>query len=88
MIGDKEQKFPGIAPRSFTAIYDLIAENAGKFSFNTSMYMMELYRDNLIDLFADVKNPAKLDIKKDKKGLCCYLIIFRTYFSADKFLRT
>lgn len=38
-----------------------------KFSFKTSMYMMELYRDNLIDLFGDTKNPAKLDIKKDKK---------------------
>lgn len=31
------------------------------------MYMLELYRDNLIDLFGDHKNPAKLDIKKDKK---------------------
>lgn len=31
------------------------------------MYMLELYRDNLIDLFGDTKNPAKLDIKKDKK---------------------
>ena len=31
------------------------------------MYMMELYRDNLIDLFGNAKNPAKLDIKKDKK---------------------
>uniref|UniRef100_A0A7M5X8X7 Kinesin motor domain-containing protein n=1 Tax=Clytia hemisphaerica TaxID=252671 RepID=A0A7M5X8X7_9CNID len=69
MIGDKEQKFPGIAPRSFQAIYSLIDENKGKFSFKTSMYMMELYRDNLIDLFADAKNPAKLDIKKDKKGM-------------------
>ena len=27
MIGDKEQKFPGIAPRSFKAIYELIKEN-------------------------------------------------------------
>ena len=27
MIGDKEQKFPGIAPRAFEAIYQLIEEN-------------------------------------------------------------
>ena len=27
MIGDKEQNFPGIAPRSFKAIYALIEEN-------------------------------------------------------------
>lgn len=36
--------------------------------------MMELYRDNLIDLFGNAKNPAKLDIKKDKK------VIFRFFF--------
>lgn len=29
--------------------------------------MMELYRDNLIDLFGNKKDPARLDIKKDKK---------------------
>ena len=78
MIGDKEQNHPGIAPRSFKAIYELIEENSGKFSFSTSIYMMELYRDQLIDLFAaDPKNPAKLDIKKDKKvnneKLCCQM---------------
>ncbi|XP_057300384.1 early endosome antigen 1-like [Hydractinia symbiolongicarpus] len=69
MIGDKEQKSPGIAPRAFKAIYELIEENKKKFSFTTQMYMMELYRDNLIDLFGNKKDPARLDIKKDKKGM-------------------
>lgn len=30
MIGDKEQKSPGIAPRAFKAIYELIDENKYK----------------------------------------------------------
>ena len=40
------------------------------------MYMLELYRDNLIDLFGDHKNPAKLDIKKDKKVIRQKLSLF------------
>ena len=27
MIGDKEQNYPGVAPRAFKAIYELIDEN-------------------------------------------------------------
>ena len=33
--------------------------------------MVELYNDQLIDLYeSSHKNSAKLDIKKDKKGKC------------------
>ncbi|XP_041465181.1 myosin-10-like [Lytechinus variegatus] len=70
MIGDKEQKFPGIAPRAFTKIYELIEENKSKFSFRVYSYMLELYNDKLIDLYNKTKGePPKLDIKKDKKGM-------------------
>ena len=31
--------------------------------------MLELYRDSLIDLFANEGSTTKLDIKKDKKGM-------------------
>ena len=27
MIGDKEQKFPGVAPRAFNRIYEVMEEN-------------------------------------------------------------
>lgn len=39
------------------------------------MYMMELYRDNLIDLFGNTANPAKLDIKKDKKVILTTVLL-------------
>ncbi|XP_071794114.1 uncharacterized protein [Asterias amurensis] len=70
MIGDKEGKFPGIAPRAFEKIFEVIEENKGKFSFTVETYMMELYNDKLIDLYAKSHEAnARLDIKKDKKGL-------------------
>lgn len=70
MIGDKELKSPGIAPRAMEAIYKLMEEQTSKFSFRVHCYMLELYNDRLIDLLAAAgKEPVKLDIKKDKKGL-------------------
>lgn len=33
MVGDKEQKNPGIMPRAFNAIFDIIQENSTKFDF-------------------------------------------------------
>ncbi|KAM7449659.1 hypothetical protein ABFA07_002571 [Porites harrisoni] len=70
MIGDKELKSPGIAPRAMEAIFNLMNEQKSKFSFKVHCYMLELYNDRLIDLLAPHgKEPAKLDIKKDKKGL-------------------
>lgn len=70
MIGDKELKSPGIAPRAMEAIYSLMDEQKSKFSFRVHCYMLELYNDRLIDLLAPAgKEPVKLDIKKDKKGL-------------------
>ncbi|XP_074649983.1 uncharacterized protein LOC141905115 [Tubulanus polymorphus] len=70
MIGDREGNFPGIAPRAFNRIYDLIEENKSKFTFSVSVYMMELYNDKLLDLFSKSgAHDDRMDIKKDKKGL-------------------
>ncbi|KAK2562865.1 Kinesin-like protein KIN-14E [Acropora cervicornis] len=52
MIGDKELKSPGIAPRAMEAIYKLMEEQKSKFSFKVQVYMLELYVDRLIDLLA------------------------------------
>ncbi|XP_071964662.1 uncharacterized protein [Antedon mediterranea] len=68
MIGDRDQKFPGIAPRAFEKIFEVIEENKSKYSFKVYTYMLELYNDKLIDLYAKGKED-KLDIKKDKKGM-------------------
>ncbi|XP_036382699.1 kinesin-like protein KIN-14E [Megalops cyprinoides] len=71
MIGDKDLKNPGIMPRAFQKIFDIIQENMSKFDIKVSAYMLELYNDRLLDLFV---SPAeafskKIEIKKDKKGL-------------------
>ncbi|XP_022099013.1 myosin-9-like [Acanthaster planci] len=70
MIGDREGNFPGIAPRAFDKIFEVIEENKSKFSFRVETYMLELYNDKLIDLYSKTHGEGvKLDIKKDKKGL-------------------
>nr|KAG5697355.1 hypothetical protein BaRGS_004081 [Batillaria attramentaria] len=71
MIGDRDGNFPGIAPRAFTRIFEMAEENKAKFDLRVTTYMLELYNDKLIDLFAKPGSydEDKLDIKKDKKGM-------------------
>lgn len=55
MVGDKEQKNPGIMPRSFNAIFDIIQENSSKFDFKvrTSHYPPPLVFLPLIHVLCD-----------------------------------
>ncbi|XP_074495908.1 putative LOC110439812 homolog [Sebastes fasciatus] len=81
MVGDKEQKNPGIMPRSFNAIFDIIRESSTKFDFKVSAYMLELYNDRLQDLFVSQAGEAhhaqpqshgqvrRVEIKKNRKGV-------------------
>ena len=68
MIGNEE--YPGLAPRAFGGLFEIIKENEDKFETKVSCYMMELYCDQIQDLLADkIDAPAKYLIKKDKKGM-------------------
>ncbi|KAF0033480.1 hypothetical protein F2P81_013546 [Scophthalmus maximus] len=70
MVGDKELKSPGIMPRSFHAIFDIIGENSTKFDFKVSAYMLELYNDRLQDLFTQAHGQARrVEIKRNRKGV-------------------
>ncbi|XP_031161316.2 kinesin-like protein KIN-14E [Sander lucioperca] len=77
MVGDKEQKNPGIMPRSFNAIFDIIQESSSKFHFKVSAYMLELYNDRLQDLLAPPAADAtalpgaarRVEIKRNRKGV-------------------
>ncbi|XP_065843071.1 uncharacterized protein [Oscarella lobularis] len=72
MVGELSMDSPirGVAPRAMKQLFDVMKENSSKFSFSVSCYMLELYNDQLIDLFSEAKKEApKLDIKKDKKGM-------------------
>lgn len=42
MVGDKEQKNPGIMPRSFHAIFDIIRENGTKFDFKVTESLLPM----------------------------------------------
>ncbi|XP_067376493.1 uncharacterized protein si:dkey-96l17.6 [Channa argus] len=80
MVGDKEQKNPGIIPRSFDAMFDIIRDNSTKFDFKVSAYMLELYNDRLQDLFVSQAGEAhaqpqshgqarRVEIKRNRKGV-------------------
>ncbi|XP_066567848.1 putative LOC110439812 homolog [Amia ocellicauda] len=71
MVGDKELKTPGVMPRAFSRIFNIIEENRTKFDFKVSAYMLELYNERLLDLFVNPNEALnkKIEIKKDKKGL-------------------
>jgi hypothetical protein len=66
---------PGLTPRAIRRLYDVIGEGKGVYEVSVQAYMVELYLDNLIDLFWKLDNPRdrgegpKLEIKKDDKGL-------------------
>ncbi|XP_045127324.1 kinesin-like protein KIN-14I isoform X1 [Portunus trituberculatus] len=68
MIGSENN--PGIAPRAFKRLFQLIEAGHSRHTVQASAYMMELYNDKLIDLLRPTGNneSEKLDIKKDKKG--------------------
>lgn len=66
---------PGVTPRAIRKLFDIIDKTKEVFDVTVQAYMVELYMDNLIDLFWRVDNPReraeppKLEIKKDDKGL-------------------
>lgn len=74
MTGSEEM--PGITRRSISRLFQLINENKGIHVVNLSSYMVEIYNDNLVDLFFRLKNksnkkavPPKLKIIKDERNL-------------------
>ncbi|XP_033750853.1 kinesin-like protein KIN-14E [Pecten maximus] len=71
MIGDGALEFPGIAPRAFKRIFELAEDLRSKFTITVTAYMMELYYDTFIDLFAERKSSGdkKMKIKKDENGM-------------------
>ncbi|XP_063051840.1 uncharacterized protein si:dkey-96l17.6 [Engraulis encrasicolus] len=71
MVGGKNLKNPGIIPRTFNKIFEIIQENEAKFKYKVSAYMLELYNEKLADLFVSPAEALRkrIELKKDKKGL-------------------
>merc|ERR1719331_1452771 len=63
---------PGLAPRTMSQVWERIAQERGKVTFVVKVYMIELWKDDLIDLLhsrSKEKVHQPLIIKKDAKGM-------------------
>lgn len=60
---------PGLSPRAIAEVMRCAHRDSSKCSVKMECYMLELYRDELVDLLLPQGSDApKLDIKKDKQG--------------------
>jgi len=60
---------PGLSPRAISEVMRCVHRDSSKCSVKMECYMLELYRDDLVDLLLPQGSDApKLDIKKDKQG--------------------
>jgi phage tail sheath gpL-like len=65
-------KEPGLAPRTMSQVWERIGQDRGKITYVVKVYMMELWKDDLIDLLhsrSKNKQHQPLIIKKDAKGM-------------------
>lgn len=61
---------PGLTPRGIFELFHVIQRDSNKYTATVKCYMLELYTDYLVDLLApEKKKAAKLEIKKDAKGM-------------------
>ena len=73
MSGNK--MYPGILPRAITSLFHDLKLNGNKFEYKVSLYMAEIYLDEIIDLLhkhgkksGSGAKDKKLKVKKDAKG--------------------
>lgn len=77
MTGNEE--YPGLTPRAVRTLFETLHEMESKnYTWNVTCYMVELYNENLVDLFyrvdhgtgsAAAKSAPKLDIKIDSRNM-------------------
>ena len=49
---------PGLTPKAINELFAVLDRDSGKYSFSVSVYMLELYQDDLADLLLP---PTKKD---------------------------
>lgn len=77
MLGTPEE--PGIAPRAFTRLFQLLDEGRARQEAAVSTYMLELYNDKLIDL---LKPAVGADVSFYFLGLVIALYTSLVYFQS------
>lgn len=60
---------PGVAPRTIQEIYRVIDKGKDRFNYTVMASMLELYRNELVDLLVKGKALQKLNLRQDKAGL-------------------
>ncbi|KAJ0703716.1 putative minus-end-directed kinesin ATPase [Helianthus annuus] len=61
---------PGLTPLATSELFKILKRDGKKFNFSLKAYMLELYQDTLVDLLLPKQaKRAKLEIKKDSKGM-------------------
>ena len=64
-------KEPGIVPRAVEELFAITSANESKFEVNLQCWMMEVYRENLVDLLSMKREgvaPPKLELYEDTEG--------------------
>ena len=71
MMGPSSDDNPGLTPRCVKEIFRIQRRDAEKIKIGVKIYMVELYRDKLVDLLSstDPKDQPNLNIKKDARGI-------------------
>ena len=62
LLGDEQA--PGVAPRAFQRLFQLVETRGAQSSFVINTYMLELYNDRLVDLLAPAgtRTDEKLEV--------------------------
>jgi len=61
----------GTSPRTIKELYEVVARNSSRFDYTINAAMLELYRNDLVDLLAKGSvnaGKSKLNVKTDKLG--------------------
>ncbi len=53
-------EMPGLTPRGITELFNILDRDSGKYTFSVSVYMLELYQDDLADLLLPIPKVATL----------------------------
>ena len=61
---------PGLTPKAINELFAVLDRDSGKYSFAVSVYMLELYQDDLADLLLP---PAKLSSTGGKVSSSIFL---------------
>lgn len=64
-------EMPGLTPRGITELFNILDRDSGKYTFSVSVYMLELYQDDLADLLLPIPKVAASCMPNVHFGVIC-----------------